>query len=98
MRTFFQTILLILMLFAVVGKAQDDTAKFRYNSKSNFPVGTVLHYVKTNIDSTKPEYVSQFIAAENTMESFKFHPQEPPAGLVIAEMDWQFFSAKSLKS
>ena len=93
-----QSIFIGILLFVSIGKAQDDTAKFLFDAKKNLPIGTVLHYVKTNIDGTKPEQVSQFIASENTMESFKFHPKEFPAGLVIAEMDWVSFSAKSLKS
>ena len=97
MKSFIRTILVFFALF-FIAKAQNDAARFRFDARKNFPVGTVLHYVKTNIDGTKPERVSQFIAAENVMESFKFHPQEFPAGLVIAEMDWAIFSAKSLKS
>ncbi len=93
-----QTIFIGIFLLISVGKGQDDIAKFRFNEKKNFAAGTVLHYVKTNIDGTYPEYVSQYIASAQTMESFKFHPKEEPAGLVIAEMDWQSFSAKSLKS
>lgn len=91
---------IFLLLFICIGitSAQENTVSFRFNPNNKFPIGTVLHYVKTNIDGTKPEYVSQFIAAENIMESFKFHPKEFPAGIVIAEMDWQTFSAKSLKS
>lgn len=89
---------LLVVLLTVVGRGQDDTAKFRYRATKAVPVGTVLHYVKTNIDGTRPEYVSQFVAAADVLESFKFHPKSPPAGLVIAEMDWKFFAAKSLKS
>jgi hypothetical protein len=85
-------------IFAAICKGQDDTEKFRYRAGKGIPVGTVLHYVKTNLDGTRPEYVSQFIAADDVLESFKFHPHDPPAGLVIAEMNWQIFSAKSLKS
>ena len=77
---------------------QNDIAKFEYNPKKSIPAGTVLHYVKTNINGSKPEYVSQYFASADVMEAFKFHPKEEPAGLVIAEMDWQTFSAKSLKS
>ena len=87
-----------IFIFAAICKGQDDTAKFRYRAEKSLPVGTVLHYVKTNVDGTRPEYVSQFIAANDTMESFKFHPKESPAGFVVAEMDWQTFSAKSLNS
>ena len=95
-----QAILIGIFLFAGVGRAQnlDDTGKFRYDAKKNFAAGTVLHYVKTNIDGSYPEYVSQYIASGDTMESFKFHPKGARAGLVIAQMDWQTFSAKSLRS
>src|SRR5918997_3469085 len=89
---------LFVVVLASVCAAQDDTAKFRYRAARAFPVGTTLHYVKTNIDGTRPEYVSQFVASGDVLESFKFHPKSPPAGLVIAEMDWKFFAARSLKS
>ncbi len=89
---------LVVVLLTVVGKGQDDTAKFRYRAARAIPAGTVLHYVKTNLDGSRPEYVSQFVASGGVLESFKFHPKSPPAGLVIAEMDWKFFAAKSLKS
>lgn len=91
-------VVLGVLLLAAPGRAQDDTSKFRYRAGRAIPVGTVLHYVKTNIDGTRPEYVSQFIASAGVLESFKFHPKEPPAGLVVAEMDWRAFSAKSLTS
>ena len=95
-----QAILIGIFLLAGAALAQtaDDTGKFRFDAKKNFASGTVLHYVKTNIDGSYPEYVSQFIAAPDTMESFKFHPKGKRAGLVIAEMDWRNFSARSLKS
>ncbi|MDQ4122204.1 MAG: hypothetical protein M3209_12260 [Acidobacteriota bacterium] len=93
-----RAILFGIFIFGAICKAQDDTAKFRYRAKKQIPVGTVLHYVKTNIDGTQPEYVSQYIASDNVMEAFKFHPKGSRAGFVVAEMDWQTFSAKSLKS
>jgi hypothetical protein len=90
-----------LLICTAVCQAQevgDDSRKFLYRPERNLPVGTVLHYLKTNIDGTRPEYVSQFIAARDVMEAFKFHQGEPPAGLVVAEMDWRTFSARTLKS
>jgi len=89
---------LLLFALAAACEAQDDTAKFHYSAARAVPVGTVLHYVKTNIDGTRPEYVWQFIAASDKLESFKFHPKSPPAGLVMADMDWKFFSARRLES
>ncbi len=64
----FCSILIAVILLAATGKAQDDTAKFRFAEKKNFAAGTVLHYVKTNIDGSRPEYVSQYIAAPGAME------------------------------
>ena len=93
-----QAIVHVIFFLAAIAAARDETAKFQYDAKKSLPAGTVLHYVKTNIDGTKPEYVSQYIADEKTMESFKFHVKGSRAGLVIAEMDWKFFSARSLKS
>ena len=94
------TILTVIFLFTFIAAAQksDDTGKFRFAEKKNFAPQTVLHYVKTNIDGSLPEYISQYIAAPDRMESFKFHPKGTRAGLVIAEMDWRNFGAKSLKS
>jgi hypothetical protein len=93
-----QAILIVILFLAAIAPAQDETAKFHYDANKTFPAGTVLHYVKTNVDGTKPEYVSQYIADAKTMESFKFHIKGSRAGLVIAEMDWEIFSARSLKS
>ena len=91
-------ILSSILLIALLAYPQDDTAKFRYRRSTAIPVGTVLHYLKTNIDGSKPEHVSQYIASADVMESFKFHPKESPAGYVVAEMDWRTFSAKTLRS
>ncbi len=93
-----KSVLLFILLVAAICRAQDDTGKFKYREIGGLPVGTVLHYVKTNIDGTRPEYISQYIAATDVMESFKFHPKSPPAGFVVVEMDWRTFSARSLKS
>lgn len=98
MKFFVRVILIVFVSFVSIVKAQSDASKFRFDAQKNFPAGTVLHYVKTNIDGTKPEYVSQFIVGANTLESFKFHIKGDRAGLVIAEMDWENFGAKSLKS
>jgi hypothetical protein len=95
---FVKAIFFCVVALAGVCSAQDDTARFRYRAERAIPVGTVLHYVKTNIDGTRPEQVSQFIAAEDSLESFKFHPKSPPAGLVVALMDWKSFSARTLTS
>ncbi len=93
----FFALLFLTLVFAAESFAQNDTAKFRYKPK-RVSVGSVYHYLKTNIDGTKPEHVSQYVAAPDKLEAFKFHPQAKRAGLVIATMDWEIFSAKRLES
>lgn len=61
-------------------------------------VGVVYHYLKTNLDGTKPEHISIRVASPTRIESFKFHPGWEPAALVSAEMDWEIFSAVDLES
>lgn len=90
-------ILILGFVFIADAIAQSDVGKFRFNAKK-VTVGTVYHYLKTNIDGTAPENVSQYIADENTLEAFKFHSKGERAGLVVAEMDWDIFSAKKLES
>lgn len=75
--------------------AKSSDFKFQ---KSKVTVGTVYHYLKTNIDGTHPEHVSTYVATTDTIESFKFHPKSERAGLVIASMDWNTFSVKRLES
>lgn len=91
------TTLFLLSLNSPVAAQAGDIAKFRYEAKK-IAVGTVYHYVKTNIDGTKPEYVSQYVAAADRLEAFKFHPKGNRAALVVATMDWTIFSARRLES
>ena len=89
---------LVMCLTAVAyAAAQSSVGKFRYQPK-RVVVGTVYHYLKTNIDGTEPEHVSQYVASRERLEAFKFHPKGERAALVIAEMDWTIFSAKRLES
>lgn len=87
--------LLILIFLGEAAKAQIDA--FRYQAGKN-QTAVVYHYLKTNIDGTNPEHVSIYVAAQDRIESFKFHPQGGRAGLVIATMDWSLFSVKKLES
>ncbi len=91
------SVALVLTALVNVGLSQDGTAKFKYSPKKAF-TGTVLHYVKANIDGTDPEFVSQYFADNETMESFKYHKGNFPAALVIGKMDWEIFSASGLYS
>lgn len=87
------------LLFALVSQssAQSSVVHFRYQPEKS-DVGTVYHYVKTNIDGTHPEHISQYVATKDRLEVFKFHPKEEPAAWVFADMDWRTFSVKHLES
>lgn len=90
----------LFVVFLLLPTAENSVAqinKFRLKPH-RIKVGAVYHFVKTNIDGTQPEQVALYLAAQNRLEAFKYHPQTSRAGLVIAEMDWQLFSAKSLQS
>lgn len=72
---------------------------FAFRSRpERIPVGTVYHYLKTNIDGTKPETVSIYVSSRDRIESFKYHEKGTRAGLVMADMDWKTFSARRLES
>jgi hypothetical protein len=89
--------LVMCLTIAAHTTAQSSVSKFRFQPKRVVP-GTVYHYLKTNIDGTTPEHVSQYVASRERLEAFKFHPKGERAALVIAEMDWSMFSAKRLES
>ena len=93
----FQLISLLLVCFAAAGGAAAQTADFAFRP-GRVAVGTVYHYVKTNVDGTQPENISLYIAGENRIESLKYHEKGERAGLVIAEMDWAAFLPKKLES
>jgi hypothetical protein len=88
---------LLLILIAALAPARAQVEAFRFQP-DRIPVGKVFHYVKTNFDGTHPEHVSIRVVDRDHIESFKFHPGKPPAALVIAELDWSTFSARSLVS
>jgi hypothetical protein len=91
------TLLIAILAVAAQALAVNSVEKFRYQP-DKITIGTVYHYVKTNIDGTHPEYVSQYVATRDRLEVFKFHPKGDRAALVIADFDWTVFSAKRLES
>jgi hypothetical protein len=91
------TAVTILFFALTLASAQSSVNKFSYQP-SKIVVGTIYHYVKTNIDGTNPEYVSQYVATKDRLEVFKFHPKGERAALVVAYIDWSIFSARGLES
>jgi hypothetical protein len=75
--------------------AQASDFRFRADRAN---IGKVFHYLKTNIDGTQPENIALYISSAVTIESFKFHEKGTRAGLVVAEMDWENFVVRQLRS
>lgn len=74
-----------------------QVSAFRYQPR-RVPVGTVFHYVKTNIDGSHPEQIALYVAGPDRIEAFKYHPGGSRAALVSAQMDWELMSAVRLES
>ncbi len=90
-------VVLFLLCAAIAASAQLVSKPFRYDPQ-RVAIGTVYHYVKTNVDGTQPENISLFVASRDRIESFKFHEKGTRAGLVTADIDWKNFIAKKLES
>lgn len=88
---------LFLPALLLLGIVSHSFAQFLYQP-DKIKVGTVYHYLKTNIDGSKEEHVSLYVAAKDSIVAFKFHPGAERAGLVSAKMDWSTFSATRLES
>ncbi|MEA2561016.1 MAG: hypothetical protein QOH06_2520 [Acidobacteriota bacterium] len=91
-------VMLLLVFVAVPAAAQVEAFHYDAARAAQVPVGKVYHYLKTNIDGTHPEHVSIRVGSPERIESFKFHPGDPPAALVTADMDWQVFSVRKIDS
>lgn len=66
---------------------------------SRIPVGTVYHYIKSNIDGSTPERVSLYMPDETTLEAYRWREPKPPTTVhVKAKMDWGRLSAVRLES
>jgi len=89
-------LLLLALAFPPASLARQVSA-FRYNP-ARVPVGTVYHYLKTNVDGTHPEHIVQYVAAQDRMEVYKFQAPGTRASLVTAWMDWELFSATRLET
>jgi len=61
-------------------------------------VGTVYHYIKSNIDGSYPARILIYISDIDQLEVLKFEEHGMDAALVKAHMDWEIFSADRLES
>ncbi|HEX5736644.1 MAG TPA: hypothetical protein VF131_27685 [Blastocatellia bacterium] len=77
--------------------ATSSTARFKYQP-DKIEVGTVYHYTKSNLDGSKPITVSIFVTAKDRLEVTKAEEGNIDSAHVIAEMDWNKFSARHLNA
>ena len=71
--------------------------RFRYEP-SRIVVGEVAHYVKSNLDGSKPTRVSIFVAAPDRLEVAKVEKGVGDAAWVRAHFDWTLFTADRLEA
>ena len=69
--------------------------RFRYQPK-RIRVGEVAHYVKSNLDGSKPTRVSIFVAAPDKLEVAKVEKGVIDAAWVRAAFNWHLFTADRL--
>jgi hypothetical protein len=77
--------------------AESSLHLFRYRPET-IDIGAVYHYVKSNLDGTKPVRVSLRVASETHIDVLKVYPKLPIMFLVTADMDWSIFSAQQMHS
>ena len=74
-------------------EAPPEVTGFRYEP-GRIEVGRVHRYRKSNLDGTHATEIALYLAAEDRLESLKWHPDDPEATLVVAEMDWPVCSVE----
>jgi hypothetical protein len=72
-----------------------QTSDFTFRPERVDP-GRVVHYVKSNLDGSKPSLVSLYIAARDRIEVYKSEKDLDDSADVLARLDWSRFSADRL--
>ena len=89
--------LALLGVAAGPGPAGSSLDRFRYRPEK-IRVGQVAHYVKSNLDGSKPTRVSIFVAAKDRIEVAKVEQGVIDAAWVRAHFDWTLFTADRLEA
>jgi hypothetical protein len=71
--------------------------QFKYQP-NKIDVGTVYHYIKSNIDGSYPARVYIRLVDHENLDVWKFEAHNADAAHVTAHMDWETFSADRLES
>jgi hypothetical protein len=79
-----------------VEKVSDGSGQFSYQP-AKMVVGRALHYVKSNLDGSKPVDVTLYCAsADSAIEAFKIYAGTGATYYVAATMDWNAFCPRLL--
>jgi hypothetical protein len=89
--------LALLVLAASPEPVGSSLDRFRYQPEK-IRVGEVAHYVKSNLDGSKPTRVSIFVAARDRVEVAKVEQGVIDAAWVRAHFDWTLFSADRIEA
>jgi hypothetical protein len=86
------------LLFALsTHPAEAQIERFDFKP-AKVPTGTVFFYDKSNIDGTNASRIAVYVAAQDRLESFKWHEGGGAATLVTADLDWQTFTVRRFES
>jgi hypothetical protein len=89
-----------LLLFTTLSTAaptEAQIARFHFQP-DKVPTGTLFLYDKSNIDGTHASRIALYVAAQDRLESFKWHEGADAATLVIADLDWETFTVRRFES
>lgn len=79
----------------VLVAASCQTSDFAFRPERVVP-GRVVHYVKSNVDGSKPSLVSLYLAGRDAIEVYKSEKGLDDSADVLAHLDWRRFSADRL--
>ena len=87
----------VLLAAAAASPVPSDLDKFRYQ-REKIRVHEVAHYIKSNLDGSKPLRVSIFVAAPDRLEVAKVERDTTDAAWVRAHFDWKLFTADDIQA
>lgn len=82
------------LVFLQVGSVSGD---FQFDATA-LPVETVYRYRKSNIDGTSASNVLLYVASRDRIESLKWSGDEGAASWIVADMDWERLSVRSIRN
>jgi hypothetical protein len=98
-RSVFARLLLLALVLAGAAPAAAQVSRFRYRPEIAAS-GVMYRYLKTRLDGGHAGEIALFVAAPDSLESFKYSPNGGGTefSLVKATMDWRIFSPAGFES